>query len=103
LIFLCNPRQDLPRPATKSQVVSLNITLWRPYAVSMHSATDCRRPYHSKYLPSPLDRLLSQLLSLCAQECGLAVQLFWTQQCVATGSELYLPAWKLYWIRYEQF
>lgn len=49
--------------------MSLSITLWRPYAVSVHSATVCRRPYHSKYSPSNLDLLRSQLMSLCAQHC----------------------------------
>jgi len=75
LLLLCSLDQILSRNAYKGQVVSLIITLWRPHAVSTHSATDCRRPDHSKYSPSPLDPLRSQsnvpLCTLCAGCTGV--------------------------------
>jgi len=82
-IFLYKPRQDLTRPATKSQVVSLNITLWRPYAVSMHSATDCRRPYQSKYSASSLEPLRSKTnVPLCTRLCAGCTSVPITAICV---------------------
>jgi len=66
----------------KSQVVSLSITLWRPYADSMHSATDCRRPNHSKYSPSPLDPLRFQRnVPLCTRLCAGCTNILNTAVC----------------------
>jgi len=48
----------------------------------------------------PQTRSVPKEMSLCAH-CVLTVQLFWTQQHVATGNGLYLPA-KSYWLRYEK-
>jgi hypothetical protein len=50
--------------ASKGQVVSLSVTLWRPcivnYNVSIHSTTDCRCPDHRQYSLLPLYPLRSQ-------------------------------------------
>jgi hypothetical protein len=99
----------------KSQFVSLSSTLWRPYGVSMHSATDCRRPHHRTYSASPSDRLRSQRnvamftvhntvcwLYNCPEHSSMwlqAVGCIYRQwiRTVSTDSGLYLPAVDCLW------
>jgi hypothetical protein len=94
LILLCSLDQNLSRKSKEGQVVSLSITALRPYTVSMHSATHCRRPDHRKYSTSPLDLLRSQrnvpLCTLLKTVCLLYSSSEHSSMCLPAVDCIYL-------------